>query len=194
MRSFTAETSRGSSYNAYLILDEDHLIDTVKEPFRKSSSGASPPSSTLLRSTTSSPTTSEPDHSGSTSLMMALPERQGHHKRPQRASEPQGALRRPVVRGRQGRRHALSRQTHARFVPTPMLHTIDSMVTYCPEEKILFSGNLRQHLASGGNHFMTRERPRRALLRGQEVLRQHPRSTAVRHWLPSRRSGASTSR
>ena len=37
MRSFHGyETSRGSSYNAYLILDEKvTLIDTVKEPFKE---------------------------------------------------------------------------------------------------------------------------------------------------------------
>lgn len=36
------------------------------------------------------------------------------------------------------------------FVPTPMLHWPDSMVTYCPEEKILFSNDaFGQHLASG---------------------------------------------
>ena len=35
------------------------------------------------------------------------------------------------------------------FVPTPMLHWPDSMVTYCPEEKILFSNDaFGQHLAS----------------------------------------------
>ena len=36
------------------------------------------------------------------------------------------------------------------FIPTPMLHWPDSMVTYCPEEKILFSNDaFGQHLASG---------------------------------------------
>ena len=35
------------------------------------------------------------------------------------------------------------------FVPTPMLHWPDSMVTYCPEEKILFSNDaFGEHLAS----------------------------------------------
>ena len=36
-----------------------------------------------------------------------------------------------------------------KFVPTPMLHWPDSMVTYCPEEKILFSNDaFGQHLAA----------------------------------------------
>ncbi|MBQ7454101.1 MAG: FprA family A-type flavoprotein, partial [Selenomonadaceae bacterium] len=36
-----------------------------------------------------------------------------------------------------------------KFVPTPMLHWPDSMVTYCPEEKILFSNDaFGQHLAT----------------------------------------------
>ena len=36
-----------------------------------------------------------------------------------------------------------------RFIATPMLHWPDSMVTYCPEEKILFSNDaFGQHLAS----------------------------------------------
>ena len=35
------------------------------------------------------------------------------------------------------------------FVPTPMLHWPDSMVTYCPEEKILFSNDaFGEHLAT----------------------------------------------
>ncbi|MBQ1940683.1 MAG: FprA family A-type flavoprotein, partial [Selenomonadaceae bacterium] len=35
------------------------------------------------------------------------------------------------------------------FVPTPMLHWPDSMVTYCPEEEILFSNDgFGQHLAT----------------------------------------------
>lgn len=37
------------------------------------------------------------------------------------------------------------------FVPTPMLHWPDNMVTYCPEEKILFSNDaFGQHYASRG--------------------------------------------
>ena len=35
------------------------------------------------------------------------------------------------------------------FVPTPMVHWPDNMVTYCPEEKILFSNDsFGQHIAS----------------------------------------------
>uniref|UniRef100_UPI0025FDA497 FprA family A-type flavoprotein n=1 Tax=Selenomonas sp. AE3005 TaxID=1485543 RepID=UPI0025FDA497 len=39
------------------------------------------------------------------------------------------------------------------FVPTPMLHWPDSMVTYCPEEKILFSNDaFGEHLASSSRY------------------------------------------
>ena len=37
------------------------------------------------------------------------------------------------------------------FVQTPMVHWPDNMVTYCPEEKILFSNDaFGQHFASSG--------------------------------------------
>lgn len=53
MRSFHGyQTGRGSTYNAYLIIDEKiTLIDTVKEPFRMNSWPAFPRSSIPARLT-----------------------------------------------------------------------------------------------------------------------------------------------
>ena len=73
MRSFHGyETSRGSSYNAYLILDEKvTLIDTVKEPFKEElleriASVFDPAKIDYIISNHV-----EPDHSGSLPFMMA---------------------------------------------------------------------------------------------------------------------------
>ena len=73
MRSFHGyETSRGSSYNAYLILDEKiTLIDTVKEPFKEEllervASVIDPSKIDYIISNHV-----EPDHSGALPFMMA---------------------------------------------------------------------------------------------------------------------------
>ncbi len=73
MRSFHGyDTSRGSSYNAYLILDEKiTLIDTVKEPFKEEllervASVIDPAKIDYIISNHV-----EPDHSGALPFMMA---------------------------------------------------------------------------------------------------------------------------
>ena len=54
----------------------------------------------------------------------------------------------PYVGVKAGDTLSLGKRT-LQFVPTPMLHWPDSMVTYCPEEKILFSNDaFGEHLAS----------------------------------------------
>lgn len=56
----------------------------------------------------------------------------------------------PLSRVKAGDTLNIGRRT-LQFVPTPMLHWPDSMVTYCPEDKILFSNDaFGQHLASTG--------------------------------------------
>lgn len=152
MRSFHGySTRRGSSYNAYLILDEKiTLIDTVKAPFvaellERVSSVVDPKKIDYIISNHV-----EPDHSGSLPIMAkCCPNAKIV------TSAPNG------LKGLTGRYGELNYQAAktgetlslgARtlsFVATPMLHWPDSMVTYCPEEKILFSNDaFGQHLAA----------------------------------------------
>ena len=153
MRSFHGyETGRGSSYNAYLILDEKiTLIDTVKEPFRdelisRISSVIDPAKIDIIVSNHV-----EPDHSGSIPAMMKLcPKAEIYTSDPngfKGLTAHYGDL--PYHGVKAGDTLSLGKRTLT-FVPTPMLHWPDSMVTYCPEEKILFSNDaFGQHLASG---------------------------------------------
>ncbi len=152
MRSFHGyQTGRGTTYNAYLILDEKiTLIDTVKESFRKEllervSSVIDPAKIDYIISSHV-----EPDHSGGIPFM-------ADHcpKATIITSQPNG------LKGLTARYGSLSYQAvkagdtlsigsrTLSFVPTPMLHWPDSMVTYCPEEKILFSNDaFGEHLAT----------------------------------------------
>ena len=153
MRSFHGyETSRGSSYNAYLILDEKiTLIDTVKEPFKEEllervASVIDPAKIDYIISNHV-----EPDHSGSLPFMMAhCPNAKVITSVPnglKGLKARYGDL--PYEGVKAGDTLSLGKRT-LQFVPTPMLHWPDSMVTYCPEEKILFSNDaFGQHLASG---------------------------------------------
>ena len=152
MRSFHGyATSRGSSYNAYLILDDKiTLIDTVKRPFAgelldRIASVIDPARIDYIVSNHA-----EPDHSGSIPLLLShcphakvyTSDPQGHKALAARY----GDL--PYEAVKTGDTLSLGRHT-LHFVATPMLHWPDSMVTYCPEEKILFSNDaFGQHLAS----------------------------------------------
>ena len=145
-------TSRGSSYNAYLIIDEKiTLIDTVKAPFRdelisRISSVIPPEKIDYIVSNHV-----EPDHSGCLDFLI-------HHCCPNATivtSTPQGLKGLTARYGdlsyktvKTGDSFSIGKRT-LQFVATPMLHWPDSMVTYCPEEKILFSNDaFGQHLAS----------------------------------------------
>ena len=152
MRSFHGyQTGRGTTYNAYLILDEKiTLIDTVKESFRKEllervSSVIDPAKIDYIISSHV-----EPDHSG------GIPFMAGHcPKATIITSQPNGlksltarygSLNYQAVKA--GDTLSIGSRTLS-FVPTPMLHWPDSMVTYCPEEKILFSNDaFGEHLAT----------------------------------------------
>lgn len=154
VRSFHGyQTKRGSTYNAYLIIDDKiTLIDTVKEAFAEE----------LLARITSVIDPSkidyivsshvEPDHSGSIPFMMK-------HCPKARiiTTEPngiKGLTRHYGTYDYQGVKagDSLSIGHHTlQFVPTPMLHWPDNMVTYCPEEKLLFSNDaFGQHYTSTG--------------------------------------------
>ena len=143
-------TDRGATYNACLVVDEKTaLIDTVKAPFA---------GELFSRVSEIAPLDSidylvsnhvEMDHSGA---IPAALERMP--KARVVTSAPQGVKgltahfgARDYLAVKAGDALSLGKRT-LRFVPTPMLHWPDNMVTYCPEEKILFSNDaFGQHLA-----------------------------------------------
>ncbi|BEU87983.1 FprA family A-type flavoprotein [Selenomonas sp. TAMA-11512] len=156
MRNFHGyETRRGSTYNAYLILDEKvTLIDTVKHAFTaelidRIHSVIDPSKIDIIVSNHV-----EPDHSGALLDLHALAPQAIIY-----TSDPNGLK---GLKGRYGELPyqpvksgdsiSLGKRTLS-FIPTPLLHWPDSMVTYCPEEKILFSNDaFGQHYASS-KHF-----------------------------------------
>ena len=152
MRNFHGyETSRGSSYNAYLIVDEKiALVDTAKIDFAdelisRISSVVEPSKIDVIVSSHV-----EPDHSGALAKVAALaPNAQIFTTNPnglKGLTNRYGTLNYKPVKA--GDEISLGRRT-LKFVPTPMLHWPDSMVTYCPEDKILFSNDaFGQHLAT----------------------------------------------
>ena len=146
-------TTRGSTYNAYLIVDEKiALVDSVKNPFvadlmQNVAEHVDPAKIDYVVSNHS-----EPDHSGS---LYAMLEAAPHA---QLIASPKGASTleayygeaRQVRAVKTGDEIPLGKRT-LRFVTTPMLHWPDSMFTYVPEEKLLFSmDGFGQHLATSG--------------------------------------------
>ena len=152
MRSFHGySTRRGSSYNAYLILDEKiTLIDTVKAPFvtellERVSSVVDPKKIDYIVSNHV-----EPDHSGSLPIVAkCCPNAKIVTSAPNGLKGLTGRYGElPYQAVKTGETLSLGARTLS-FVATPMLHWPDSMVTYCPEEKILFSNDaFGQHLAA----------------------------------------------
>lgn len=157
VRSFHGySTNRGATYNAYLIIDEKvTLIDTVKAPFaeeliRRISSIIDPEKIDYIVSNHV-----EMDHSG------AIPEVMKVCKNATIVtSAPAGLAGLQAHYGsgykylavKAGETLSLGKRSLT-FVATPMLHWPDNMVTYCPEEKILFSNDaFGQHFASS-KHF-----------------------------------------
>lgn len=147
-------TPRGSTYNAYLIIDDNiTLIDTVKhylydEMISRISSVIDPAKIDTVISNHV-----EMDHSGGLPRLMELiPEARlitspngekglrDHYRKNWNFS---------VVKT--GDSVKLGKHT-LQFLLTPMIHWPDNMVCYCPEEKILFSND------SFGQHIATTER------------------------------------
>jgi flavorubredoxin len=144
-------TQRGSTYNAYLIIDEKiTLIDNVKyylydEMIQRISHIIDPAKIDYIVQNHV-----EMDHSGGMEyLMKAIPNAKIfsnamgikglklHFKKDWNFQEVKTG---DVI---QLGKHSLS------FLTTPMVHWPDNMVTYCPEEKILFSNDaFGQHIAS----------------------------------------------
>lgn len=147
---------KGTTYNAYLIVDEKvALIDTVKAPFAQElldriSEIIDPAEIDYLISNHV-----EMDHSGAVpAVMKAAP------KATLVTSDPNGLKGLKAHYGtdfnfqqvKAGDILSLGSRSLT-FVSTPMLHWPDNMVTYCPEEKILFSNDaFGQHYTSS-KHF-----------------------------------------
>lgn len=147
---------KGTTYNAYLIVDEKiALIDTVKAPFAgelldRISEIVDPADIDYLISNHV-----EMDHSGSIpAVMQAAP------NAVLVTSSPNGLKGLMAHYGanynyqevKAGNVISLGKRSLS-FVGTPMLHWPDNMVTYCPEEKILFSNDaFGQHYTSS-KHF-----------------------------------------
>ena len=145
------ETSRGTTYNAYLILDEKiTLIDTVKIDFKdellaRISSVIEPEKIDVIISSHV-----EPDHSGSLREVAEIAKNAEifttNPNGLKGLTARYGNLNYKAVKA--GDSISIGART-LQFVPTPMLHWPDSMVTYCPDEKILFSND------AFGEHFAT---------------------------------------
>lgn len=149
-------TNKGSTYGAYLIIDEKiTLIDTVKKPFAQDfidriSSIVDPSKIDYLISNHV-----EMDHSGAIPDVMKV--------MPNATIVTVGMNGLKGLQAHYGDKYKYQTvktgdilnigKRNLTFVSTPMLHWPDNMVTYCPEEKILFSNDAYgQHFASSG-HF-----------------------------------------
>jgi len=144
-------TQRGSTYNAYLIIDEKTvLVDTVKgylfdEMLSRIREVVDPSQIDYLVSNHV-----EMDHSGSISRILELA------PRARIITSPQGqkGLRRHFKRDwdfqvvKSGDTVNIGRRT-LQFVLTPMVHWPDSMATYVPREKLLLPNDaFGQHIAT----------------------------------------------
>lgn len=157
IRSFHGySTNRGATYNAYLIIDEKvTLIDTVKAPFaeeliRRISDIIDPSKIDYVVSNHV-----EMDHSSGIPAIMEVAKNATIV-----TSAPSGLKGLQAHYGsdynymavKAGETLSIGKRSLT-FVATPMLHWPDNMVTYCPEEKILFSNDaFGQHFASS-KHF-----------------------------------------
>jgi flavorubredoxin len=149
------DTPRGSTYNAYLVRDgRTTLIDAVKAPFAEQLlSGVASlcdPSAVAYVVCNHA----EPDHSGALPrVMQSLPRATLLCDARCRAALALhydiSAWKIQVVAG--GQAIPLGRRS-LRFVETPMVHWPESMFTYVPEEKLLFS------MDAFGQHYASAER------------------------------------
>jgi flavorubredoxin len=146
----------GTTYNAYLIVDEKiALIDTVKAPFAEElldriSEIIDPADIDYVISNHV-----EMDHSGSIPAVMQVAK-----KAVIITSSPSGRKgliahygeSYPYQEVKAGDTLSLGKRTLS-FVGTPMLHWPDNMVTYCPEEKLLFSNDAFGQHTTSYKHF-----------------------------------------
>ncbi len=157
VRSFyghTYTTQRGTTYNAYLIVDEKiALVDTVYGPFANEMIEKIKDIVPLEKIDYVIANHVETDHSGALSeLMKAIPKakvvgtakcKEGLYK------HYYGSWDFQIVKT--GDSLKLGKRTLS-FVEAPMIHWPDSMFTYCPEEKLLLPND------AFGQHYATSER------------------------------------
>lgn len=144
-------TRRGTTYNAYLIMGEKViLVDTVKAPFRdellsRIASVVDPKRIDYIVSNHS-----EMDHSGCLAELIELvqPERVFASAMGVKALAGHFRPRKEIQAVKDGERIRLG-NVDLVFAETRMLHWPDSMVTYLPDEALLFSQDaFGMHLAS----------------------------------------------
>jgi flavorubredoxin len=145
-------THRGSTYNAYLIVDEKiALIDTVKAPFYNEMAARVKEIVPFDKIDYVISNHVEMDHSGS--LPMALRDMK-NAKLVTLAKFGESGLAKtfhqswPTIAVKEGNTIDLGKRKLS-FIPTPMLHWPDSMCSYLVEDKLLFSMDaFGQHLAT----------------------------------------------
>ncbi len=144
-------TSRGSTYNAFLILDEKiTLLDTVKAPFKdeliaRISSVIDPKKIDYIVSHHS-----EMDHSGCLPEIIELtkPEKVFASKMGVKTLKEHFKLNCEITQVDNGEKISLGKNSLI-FYETRLLHWPESMISYMPEEKILFSQDgFGMHLAN----------------------------------------------
>lgn len=144
-------TNRGTTYGAYLIIDEKiTLIDTVKAPFTEEMISRIRSFVSLDKIDIIISNHVEMDHSGALpAIRRFCPNARIY------TSSPAGIKGLTAYYGaddyipvKNGDTLSIGKRT-LQFISTPMLHWPDNMLTYCPEEQILFSNDaFGQHLAS----------------------------------------------
>jgi len=148
-------TARGATYNAYLLRDEKTaLIDTVKAPFAESLLARIATLTDLAKVDYVVCNHAEPDHAGALSqVMAALPNATllCNKKCSDTLSMYHDTSRWKIQQVGTGQTVSLGRRT-LQFIDTPMVHWPESMFTYVPEEKLLFS------MDAFGQHYATSQR------------------------------------
>jgi flavorubredoxin len=148
-------TTRGGTYNAFLIHGKEPiLVDTVKAPFAREFLGKVAEVTELKKIKHILVNHIEPDHSGSfTEVLKHVPDAKVY------ASENGAAglhryydFDRPVQIVRSGETLTLGDRV-VTFLETPMAHWPDSMVSYLPEEKVLFSSDIFGQLIATAERF-----------------------------------------
>jgi flavorubredoxin len=147
------QTPIGTTYNAYLIVDEQiTLVDFVKAPFAKqfakniSNIIGDRPIDNIISNHV------EPDHSGAMPYIMSLyPKAKVYGTanclKGLKAYYPNCQLDFHVVKAGDSLNTG---KYDFQFIPMPMVHWPDSMSTYLPQEKIIFSNDaLGQHIGTG---------------------------------------------
>ncbi len=145
------ETEKGSSYNAYLVLDEKvTLIDTVKEPFKEEmlsriASVIDPAKIDVIVSNHA-----EPDHSGALPFIKGIAANAKIYAAAGAGVKDLAAYYGDLgyIGVKAGETLSIGKRTLT-FVPTPMVHWPDNMVTLMTPGNILFSNDaFGQHYAS----------------------------------------------